>query len=215
MVVPGTRVRLRAPRAGPGAPGGLAVRAVTAAPGVRPQLGVVLVMAVWVASAGVVVAVVMGLVVWGMSLPVVPAVMGVSVARPAPVVRPAKVVVARPGPRGPAVLAVPGVMVVPGTRVRLRAPRAVSGAPGGLAVRAVTAAPGAGLARVALLVMAVRVASAGVVVAVVMGLVVWGMSLPVVPAVMGVSVARPEPVVRPAKVVVARPGPRGPAAAVV
>ncbi|AXN51671.1 hypothetical protein CCUG20998_04284 [Mycobacterium marinum] len=106
-------------------------------------------------------------------------------------------------------------MVVPGTRVRLRAPRAVPGAPGGLAVRAVTAAPGAGLARVALLVMAVRVASAGVVVAVVMGLVVWGMSLPVVLAVMGVSVARREPVVRPAKVVAARPGPRGPAAAVV
>ncbi|RFZ18522.1 hypothetical protein DSM44344_04837 [Mycobacterium marinum] len=52
-------------------------------------------------------------------------------------------------------------------------------------------------------------------VAVVMGLVVWGMSLPVVLAVMGVSVARPAPVVRPAKVVAARPGPRGPAAAVV
>ncbi|AXN46248.1 hypothetical protein MM1218R_04330 [Mycobacterium marinum] len=102
MVVPGTRVRLRAPRAGPGAPAGLAVRAVTAAPGVRPQLGVVLVMAVRVASAGVVVPVVMGLVVRGISLPVVPAVMGVSVARPAPVVRPAKVVAARPGPRGPA-----------------------------------------------------------------------------------------------------------------
>ncbi|MDC9008403.1 hypothetical protein, partial [Mycobacterium marinum] len=60
-----------------------------------------------------------------------------------------------------------------------------------LAVRAVTAAPGAGLARVALLVMAARVASAGVVVAVVMGLVVWGISLPVVLAVMEVSVARP------------------------
>ncbi|BBC67723.1 hypothetical protein MMRN_46190 [Mycobacterium marinum] len=40
------------------------------------QLGVLLVMAVRVASAGVVVAVVMGLVVWGMSLPVVLAVMG-------------------------------------------------------------------------------------------------------------------------------------------
>ncbi|BBC67726.1 hypothetical protein MMRN_46220 [Mycobacterium marinum] len=51
-------------------------------------------------------------------------------------------------------------------------------------MQAVTA-PGAGLAQVALLVMAVQVASAGVVVAVVMGLVVWGMSLPVVPAVMG------------------------------
>ncbi|WCS17304.1 hypothetical protein MML61_21095 [Mycobacterium marinum] len=112
-------------------------------------------------------------------------------------------------------LAVPGVMVVPGTRVRLRAPRAGPGAPAGLAVRAVTVVPGAGLARVALLVMAVRVASAGVVVAVVMGLVVWGMSLPVVLAVMGVSVARPEPVVRPVSVVAARPGPRGPAAAVV
>ncbi|BBC67728.1 hypothetical protein MMRN_46240 [Mycobacterium marinum] len=58
-------------------------------------------------------------------------------------------------------------------------------------------------------------ASAGVVVAVVMGLVVWGMSLPVVLAVMGVSVARREPVVQPVSVVVARPGPQGPAAAVV
>ncbi|WP_443987402.1 hypothetical protein, partial [Mycobacterium marinum] len=63
MVVPGTRVRLRAPRAGPGALAGLAVRAVLAALGVRPQLGVLLVMVVLVASAGVVVAVVMGLVV--------------------------------------------------------------------------------------------------------------------------------------------------------
>ncbi|MDC8985642.1 hypothetical protein PR319_27195, partial [Mycobacterium marinum] len=173
-----------------------------------------LVMAARVASAGVVVAVVMGLVVWVMSLPVVLAVMGVSVVRPEPVVRPAKVVAARPGPRGPAVLAVPGVMVVQGTPVRMRAPRAVPGALVLRAVWAVTAAPGVGLARVALLVMAARVASAGVVVAVVMGLVVWVMSLPVVLAVMGVLVARPEPVVRPAKVVAARPGPRGPAAAV-
>ncbi|WP_219811755.1 hypothetical protein, partial [Mycobacterium marinum] len=132
-----------------------------------------------------------------MSLPVVLAVMGVSVARREPVVRPAKVVVARPGPRGPAVLAVPGVMVVPGTRVRLRAPRAVPGALAGLAVRAVLAAPGVRPQLGVLLVMVVWVASAGVVVAVVMGLVVWGMSLPVVLAVMGVSVARREPVVRP------------------
>ncbi|BBC67725.1 hypothetical protein MMRN_46210 [Mycobacterium marinum] len=57
--------------------------------------------------------------------------------------------------------------------------------------------------------MVVLVASAGVVVAVVMGLVVWGMSLPVVLAVMGVSVARREPVVRLVSVVVARPGPQG------
>ncbi|BBC67727.1 hypothetical protein MMRN_46230 [Mycobacterium marinum] len=73
MVVPGTRVRLRAPRGG--APVGWQCGGDGGA-GVQPQLGVVLVMAVWVASAGVVVAVVMGLVVWGMSLPVVPAVMG-------------------------------------------------------------------------------------------------------------------------------------------
>ncbi|WP_373194684.1 hypothetical protein, partial [Mycobacterium marinum] len=93
---------LRASRAVPGALVLRAVRAVTAAPGVRPELGVVLVMVVLVASAGVVVAVVMGLVVWVISLPVVLAVMGVSVARPEPVVRPAKVVAARPGPRVPA-----------------------------------------------------------------------------------------------------------------
>ncbi|MDC9008404.1 hypothetical protein, partial [Mycobacterium marinum] len=62
---------MRAPRAVPGPLVLLAVRAVTVVLEAWPQLGVVLVMAARVASAGVVVAVVMGLVVWGISLPVV------------------------------------------------------------------------------------------------------------------------------------------------
>ncbi|WCS17306.1 hypothetical protein MML61_21110 [Mycobacterium marinum] len=98
-----------------------------AVPGAGLARVALLVMAVWVASAGVVVAVVMGLVVWGMSLPVVLAVMGVSVARPARAVR-RPVVVAHGRVRGGRRQRRLGGMVVPGTRVRMRAPRAVPGA---------------------------------------------------------------------------------------